>query len=108
MSAGSDRLLDFRRKVETVPMGLNLDPFVNPTPATLRRAAELRAQYGPNLWLSVGRCVYYKGFDTALRALRQVPGTLMIVGGRPMAVRSSADCPVDRRLRSGRLAKVRK
>jgi len=81
--SGSDRLMQHRDKVETVPMGLDLEPFLNPSEAALRYAASLRAKYGSPLWLSVGRCVYYKGYDTAIRALRHVPGKLIIVGKGP-------------------------
>jgi rhamnosyl/mannosyltransferase len=64
-------------------MGLDLAPFLSPSPAARAHAAALRARHGPALWLSVGRCVYYKGYVTALRALRGVPGTLIVVGQGP-------------------------
>ncbi|QOV90647.1 glycosyltransferase [Humisphaera borealis] len=81
--AGSSRLLHVANKVETVPMGLKLEPFLNPSPRALAAAAALRAEHGSPLWLAVGRCVYYKGFDTALRALKDVPGKLLLVGQGP-------------------------
>lgn len=80
---GSDCLKEHRDRVEVVPMGLDLGPFLSPGRAALDHAAALRARYGRALWLSVGRCVYYKGYDTALRALRHVPGTLIVVGQGP-------------------------
>ena len=80
---GSDMLKQHAAKVEVVPIGLVLSSFLNPSRSALDHAADFRARYGPVLWLSVGRCVYYKGFDTALRSLRDVPGKLMIIGSGP-------------------------
>jgi glycosyltransferase involved in cell wall biosynthesis len=83
--AGSTRLLQQQHKVVTLPMGIDLAPFLSPSRAARAHADALRRRYqsaGP-LWLCVGRCVYYKGYDTAIRALREVPGTLMIVGQGP-------------------------
>jgi glycosyltransferase involved in cell wall biosynthesis len=72
-----------RGKVETVPMGLDLTPYLRPSPAARAESARLRAEHGPAIWLSVGRCVYYKGYDVALKALRDVPGKLIIIGQGP-------------------------
>jgi rhamnosyl/mannosyltransferase len=36
------------------------------------------------MWLSVGRCVYYKGQSTAIAALTRVPGKLLIIGNGPL------------------------
>jgi rhamnosyl/mannosyltransferase len=44
----------------------------------------MRRQHGPVLWLAVGRCVYYKGFHTAIQALPHVPGKLKIIGHGPL------------------------
>jgi rhamnosyl/mannosyltransferase len=81
---GSPILQRYHQKVETIPMGLNLERYQNPSPAATEFAAKLREKYGQNIWLMVGRCVYYKGFDTAIRALKSVPGVLLIVGQGPM------------------------
>lgn len=80
---GSERLQRHRAKVETVPMGLDLSPFLFPSRRAQTVQRDLRQRYGNLLWLAVGRCVYYKGFDTAIRALRSVPGTLIIIGQGP-------------------------
>ncbi len=80
---GSERLRAMQGVVHTIPMGLSLDPFLNPSPKAMQFAAELRAQHGGPLWLAVGRCVYYKGFHVALSALREVPGKLVLVGQGP-------------------------
>jgi len=84
---GSDILQAHREKVQSLAMGLDLQEFQHPSAAALKHAAELRRRFaGGPLWLSVGRCVYYKGYDTALRALRSVPGNLIIIGQGPYQV----------------------
>jgi rhamnosyl/mannosyltransferase len=50
----------------------------------LQTAAVLRREHGQPLWLAVGRLVYYKGLEVALRALVHVPGKLLIVGEGPL------------------------
>ncbi len=81
---GSPLLTRFRRKTVVLPMGLDLSPFLNPAPAALTAAAEMRETLPGPIWLAVGRCVYYKGLDTAIAALARVPGTLVIIGSGPM------------------------
>jgi glycosyltransferase involved in cell wall biosynthesis len=80
---GSDILQANRAKVQSLAMGLDLHEFQHPSAEAIRHAAELRKRFTGPLWLSVGRCVYYKGYDTALRALRSVPGNLIIIGQGP-------------------------
>ncbi len=80
---GSDLLQAHRSKVQALAMGLDLQDFQQPSAKAMEYAATLRKQHGPAIWLSVGRCVYYKGYDTAIRALKQVPGKLIIIGQGP-------------------------
>jgi rhamnosyl/mannosyltransferase len=81
---GSEVLRKFRAKVESLPLGLDLTPFLNPSPAAIAHAEQLRKRHAGPIWLSVGRLVYYKALDVALRALRDVPGTLLVIGTGPM------------------------
>lgn len=81
---GSTLLQKHRAKVETLPLGIELEPFRTPAPAALAFADALRAAHGEPLWLCVGRLIYYKGLDVALEALRRVPGKLLIVGTGPL------------------------
>jgi rhamnosyl/mannosyltransferase len=83
---GSPVLQRYRDKVAIVPMGIDLAPFAEPSAEALREAANWRRQLcgdGP-LWLSVGRCVYYKGQHTAIAALRRLPGRLLVIGEGPL------------------------
>ncbi len=81
---GSPLLRAFRHKVSAVPLGIELAPFLTPSPAALEAEARWRAQQGSPLWLMVGRLVYYKGLFTALEALTRVSGQLMMVGVGPL------------------------
>ena len=73
----------FPERIAVVPMGLELEPFIHPTEEDRRKAEELRKAYGEPLWFACGRLIYYKGMHTALAALRESPGTLVIVGDGP-------------------------
>jgi rhamnosyl/mannosyltransferase len=81
---GSESLRRFRHKVEVLPLGLDLAPFLDPSPTARAAAQQLWKRYAGPVWLSVGRLVYYKALDVALRALRDVPGTLLVIGTGPM------------------------
>ncbi|MBN1209556.1 MAG: glycosyltransferase [Myxococcaceae bacterium] len=81
---GSALLRRFRHKVSAVPLGIELAPFLTPSPAALAAEARWRAEQGSPLWLMVGRLVYYKGLFTALEALTRVSGQLLVAGVGPL------------------------
>jgi rhamnosyl/mannosyltransferase len=81
---GSPVLQGLGSKVRALPLGLDLSGFTDPSLAALGYEAKLRDRLGQPLWLAVGRLVYYKGLTTAIDALAQVPGRLMIVGTGPL------------------------
>jgi glycosyltransferase involved in cell wall biosynthesis len=81
---GSPLLRRYRAKVTAVPLGLDLAPYTNPSPEARAYADTARRTFPGPIWLSVGRLIYYKALDVALRALRDVPGTLVVVGTGPM------------------------
>lgn len=82
---GSAQLRPFLRKVQSLPLGIELDAFLHPSPEALRQRDELRRRFstGP-IWVAVGRLVYYKGLATAIDALPSIPGTLVIIGDGPL------------------------
>lgn len=82
--AGSPLLGTVRAKVETLALGLDLDPFARPSSAALTCANWFRHNDPGPLWVTVGRLVSYKALGVALRALRHVPGTLLVFGTGPM------------------------
>ncbi|WP_439625433.1 glycosyltransferase [Gemmata sp.] len=81
---GSPLLQGHRSKVDVLPLGIDLTPFRDPSPAALATERDLRLKYGSPLWLCVGRLIYYKGFRVAVEAMRSVPGRLLVIGTGPM------------------------
>ena len=83
-AAGSEFLRGYEDRTHVLPMGIDLEPYLNPSPRTLAAADEIRRRYGPGpIWLGCGRMIYYKGFHNAIRALPHCPGTLLLVGDGP-------------------------
>jgi rhamnosyl/mannosyltransferase len=80
---GSAILKRYPDRLAVLPIGLDLAPYLDPSPAVVAQAARLRSAAGGPLWFSCGRLVYYKGLETAIEALRFVPGTLRIGGDGP-------------------------
>jgi rhamnosyl/mannosyltransferase len=78
-------LAKFREKSRVVPYGIDLAQFER-THERLAAARDLRARYGGRpILLAVGRLIYYKGFEHAIRALAQVPDAeLVIIGDGPL------------------------
>ena len=72
-------------RLHVLPHGIDLGPYLDPSPDDLALAAGVRERYaarGAALGLR-GRQVYYKGFINAVRALTRVPGTLLLIGDGP-------------------------
>ncbi|HEY2157208.1 MAG TPA: glycosyltransferase [Isosphaeraceae bacterium] len=92
-AAGSGFLRAYTAKARVLPMGIDLAPYLDPSPEHLARAAEIRARHAGPIWLGCGRQVYYKGFAHAIRALSRVPGTLLLIGDGPdgPALRAEAE-----------------
>jgi glycosyltransferase involved in cell wall biosynthesis len=84
-AAGSSFLKHYANVVRVLPFGIELQRYLNPTPAATEHARRMRSEFGEPLWLSVGRLVYYKGLHNALSALRTAPGRLMVIGEGPLA-----------------------
>jgi rhamnosyl/mannosyltransferase len=82
--AGSAILRRYPERLAVLPIGLDLAAYLDPAPEVVAHGALLRRSYGGGpLWFSCGRLVYYKGLETAIEALRFVPGTLLIGGDGP-------------------------
>jgi len=77
----SSVLRNFRDVCHVIPYGIDTRQFEQCEPEA---AARIRRQYGERLIISVGRLVYYKGFEVLLRAMAQVRGKLLIVGDGPL------------------------
>lgn len=80
----SPLLKRYRHQVEIIPFGIELNDYLAPSAEALRSAEAWKQRYGEPLWLMVGRLIYYKGIEVALKSLREVPGTLVVVGTGPL------------------------
>ena len=80
--ASSPVLRPFAQKCTVVPFGVDFRRF-DSTPS-VARAAAIRARYGGPLLLTVGRLVYYKGFEFLIGAMRGLNASLLIVGTGPL------------------------
>ena len=70
-----------RKRTVVIPYGIAVDEFCAPPAARL--AAIRRGRSGP-LLISVGRLIYYKGFEYLIRAMAQIDATLLLVGDGPL------------------------
>jgi rhamnosyl/mannosyltransferase len=70
-------LSGFTDRCRVIPYGIPLEQFNTCDHAEVAR---IKAQYGPRLIISVGRLIYYKGFEQLVEAMRHVNGHLLIVG----------------------------
>lgn len=75
----------FRDKCVVVPYGIDLERYER-TPEREEEARRIRERYGSApLLLGVGRLIYYKGFEYAIRALARVPDArLLLIGDGPL------------------------
>ncbi len=74
-------------KCEPVPLGL----LPKSPGSRLGAAADaIRRQWGSPLILSVGRLVYYKGFEYLITAMRQTSARLLLIGEGPLRDRLQA------------------
>ncbi len=78
----SSAVLDRHRdRCHVIPLGIPIENFNRCDP---RASAEIRRTYGDRLIVSVGRLVYYKGFEHLIRAMPGIQGTLLVVGQGPL------------------------
>ena len=68
-------------RCHVIPYGIPLDQFEYCEPSAVDG---LRKKYGDRLVISVGRLVYYKGFEYLIRAMAKVNGKLLIAGDGPL------------------------
>jgi glycosyltransferase involved in cell wall biosynthesis len=68
-------------RCHVIPYGIAVEQFEHSDPA---QVDEIRERYGERLILSVGRLVYYKGFEYLIQAMQQVRGRLIIIGDGPL------------------------
>lgn len=64
-----------------VPFGIDIDGFER---YDFDAVARIRGNYGDRLIVSIGRLVYYKGFDYLIRAMSTLDANLVIIGSGPL------------------------
>jgi glycosyltransferase involved in cell wall biosynthesis len=79
--ASSPVLWKYSSLCRVIPLGVAEACFAAPQ---LESVTRIRQQYGEKLVLSVGRLVYYKGFEYLIRAMSSVSGQLLIAGQGPL------------------------
>ena len=68
-------------RCQVIPYGIAVEQFERCDPGA---AARVRKELGERLVISVGRLVYYKGFEYLIRAMVKVQGRLVIIGDGPL------------------------
>jgi glycosyltransferase involved in cell wall biosynthesis len=79
--ASSLPLAAHSERCHVVPLGIYPEEFCLDN---FKRVAELRRRYGERIVLSVGRLIYYKGFEYLIRAMRGLAAHLLIIGEGPL------------------------
>jgi len=77
----SAELSRFKSRCHVIPYGIDSLKFQNPDPAAV---SAIREKFGPKLVLMVGRLVYYKGVEHAVRAMTRIGANLLIIGEGPL------------------------
>jgi rhamnosyl/mannosyltransferase len=81
--AGSAFLQARADKIVVLAMGIDSQPFLDPSAEDCAETDRILRRYPSPLWLTCGRLTYYKGLIHAIRAMRRIPGTLLIIGDGP-------------------------
>lgn len=79
--ATSTVLQAHKERCEVLPYGIPVEQFADRDEEAVAR---IRAQFGSRLVITVGRLIYYKGFDVLVQAMKDVHGTLLVVGDGPL------------------------
>lgn len=79
--ATSTVLQAHKDRCEVLPYGIPVEQFADRDEEAVAR---IRAQFGSRLVITVGRLIYYKGFDVLVQAMKDVHGTLLVVGDGPL------------------------
>jgi glycosyltransferase involved in cell wall biosynthesis len=79
----SNYLKKFKEKCIVIPFGVNLEKF-KLNEKTKEEVEEIIKRYKPPIVLSVGRYVYYKGFEYLIESAKNVGARFLIIGEGPL------------------------
>jgi glycosyltransferase involved in cell wall biosynthesis len=71
----------YRERCHVIPYGIAIQDFEH---CDASAVTAIQRQYGNRLIVSVGRLVYYKGFEYLIRAMTRIQATLLIIGDGPL------------------------
>jgi glycosyltransferase involved in cell wall biosynthesis len=74
-------LANFRDRCHVIPYGIEVEGLHRPDLASVNA---IHGRYPGPLLLTVGRLVYYKGFEYLVSAMKGIAATLLIVGDGPL------------------------
>jgi glycosyltransferase involved in cell wall biosynthesis len=77
----SAELSRFPGRCHVIPYGIDSQKCQKSDPAEVR---SIRERFGPRIVLMVGRLVYYKGAEYAVRAMTKIDANLLIIGDGPL------------------------
>src|SRR5437773_5027394 len=77
----SDVLRAVKEKCHVIPLGLCTEPYDS---VNFAEVELIQSKYGPRILLSVGRHVYYKGFEYLIAAMQHVNAKVLLVGNGPL------------------------
>ena len=77
-------LSDYRHRCHVIPFGVDLARF---DCCDRDEVDRIRRRYGPQIVVSVGRLIYYKGFEYLIDAMTEVGGRLLVIGDGPLRPR---------------------
>ncbi len=80
----SSILLNYKDRCCVIPHGIEPNQFYKYDSAEVAR---IRDKYGPRIVISVGRLIYYKGFEYLIHAMEKIDGRLLIIGNGPLRER---------------------
>jgi glycosyltransferase involved in cell wall biosynthesis len=83
MLESSPTLASWTHKAESVPYGVGVNHF-DPTRVTAGERERILLRFGSPLILSIGRLVYYKGFEYLIAASRMLDASVVIIGSGPL------------------------
>jgi len=73
-------LSKFKNKCVVIPIGIDISLYRR-TPEIAGRVKEIRREYGEKTVLFIGRLALYKGVEYLVKAMENVEGKLIVIGG---------------------------